>query len=180
MINDLFALILTFMTNDDVYKIFPLIKARHELSNKLLRNYMTLGSDKALRNCKDNIYLFSVKCKSKLLLDLNKKVAYGIFYSQPIEYVIKSDLKFIDDSTYTMNFDDLEMRAKMSFDATQLEVEFMLKPEGLNENGCYIQSDIIFIVEEEYIIDKNIMNEIISEYPQYKIVSKTTKSFYNL
>lgn len=175
---DLFLLVLTFMKTDEVYKIFPNIKIRHEMSNKLLRKYLTLGSNKATESAMDNVYLFSIVFKSSLLLDLNKNIAYGIFYSEPFQYVFKSDLNIINESRYIMNFDDLEVRSEMSPDATELNVDFVIRPENFTQTGHYKHTEALVVLEDQYIKDTKFMKEIIQKYHDYKVIHRLSKDFW--
>ena len=166
------------MKKDDVYKFFPNIKVRHEMSNKLIRSFLTKGSNTAREPTMNDIYLFYVICKSYLLLDLNKNIAYGIFYNEPNQYVMKSDIKIINENKYVMNFDDLEVHAEMSIDASRLIVYFIIRQDNFAEKTKYKQTESILVLEDEYIKDIKIMKEILQTYPNYKIIHRTANSFW--
>jgi hypothetical protein len=162
------------MKREDVYKIFPNIKSRHDLSNKLIRKYMTIASS----DIDDNVHLFTIYRKSSILLDLDRNIAYCIFYSSPFIYTIKSDIEIVNDSCYIMLFDDLEITANMSFDANNLCVEYVLRPENIKESGVYKSTNKILLIDEEYIKNIELMEEILKTSTKYLPVWRNPNSFW--
>ena len=97
---DLIANILVFMPQVQVYSILPIIKERHELTRKLLRQFSltysrALTYEDALDETYNNldIFLFCDRAHNYMLIDFTKLIFIEIEYWKPFEMLILRKFK---------------------------------------------------------------------------------------